>query len=56
MPGREGGGELVGPLAPTAIDDHHDLWLGFPKDAHDLLHILAQGFGVKMQHDLLEDF
>jgi hypothetical protein len=53
---REGGGELVGPMDPTAIDDHHALLLGFPKDAPDLMHILAQGFCVKMRHDLREDF
>src|SRR5437879_11677433 len=40
----------------TAIDDHNDLFVGFAKDVHDLMHILAQGVCVKMRHDLIEDF
>jgi len=40
----------------TAIDDHDDLFVGFAKDVHDLMHILAQCFCVKMRHDLIEDF
>ena len=40
----------------TAIDDHDDIFVGFAKDVHDLMQILAQGFCIKMRHDLVEDF
>ena len=50
------GGKLFGPMDATTIDDHHDLLIGFAKDVHDLMQILAQGFCVKMRHDLIEDF
>ena len=53
---RQCGGQLFGPMDTTAIDDHHDLFAGVAKDVHDLVNILAQGFCVKMRHDLVEDF
>jgi hypothetical protein len=40
----------------TAIDDHDDIFVGFAKDVHDLMQLLAQGFCIKMRHDLREDF
>jgi len=52
----QGGGQFFGPMDATAIHDHHDLFVGFAKDVHDLVNILAQGFCVKMRHDLIEDF
>src|SRR2546426_9503228 len=50
------GGKFFGPMDATALDDHDDLFVGFAKDVHDLMHILAQGVCVKMRHDLIEDF
>lgn len=51
-----GGGQFFSPMDATAIHDHHDLFVGFAKDVHDLMNILAQGFCVKMWHDLIDDF
>ena len=33
--------ELVGPMNPTAIDDHHDLFAELAERRHDLMNILA---------------
>ena len=52
----EGRVELVGPMDPTAIDDHHDVFAGFPEGRHDLMEILAQLLGIKVRHDFIEDF
>ena len=38
----EGRVELVRSMDPAAINDHHDLFVGFAKDVHDLMQILAQ--------------
>ncbi len=43
-------------MDPAPIDDHHDLFPGFAEGRHDLMEILAQLLGIKMGHDLLEDF
>src|SRR5215471_5607366 len=51
----EGRVELVGPMEPAAIDNHHDLFAGFPKDVHDLMKVLAEFLGIKMGDDLIED-
>jgi len=48
--------ELVGPMDPAAIDDHHDLCAGCAEDRHHLVHILAQLLGIKVRHDFREDF
>jgi len=48
--------ELVRPMNPAPIDDHHDLFLGFAEGRHHLVHILAQLLGIKMWHDFIEDF
>ena len=48
--------ELVRPMDPAAIDDHHDLFPGFPEGSHDLVHILAQLLRITMRDDLIEDF
>ena len=52
----EGRVELVRPMDPTPIDDHHDLFPGFPEGGHDLVHIVAQLLRIKMRDDLIEDF
>jgi hypothetical protein len=52
----EGRVELVRPMEPTAIDDHHHLFLGFAEGRHDLMEILAQFLGIKMRDDFVEDF
>jgi hypothetical protein len=48
--------ELGRPLDPAAIDDHHDVFAGFPEGRHDLMEILAQLLGIKVRHDCREDF
>jgi hypothetical protein len=52
----EGRVELVRPLDPAAIDDHHDLFAGFAEGGHHLMEILAPLLGIKMRDDLIEDF
>ena len=53
---RQRRGQFLRPMDATAIHHHNDLSVGFAKDVHDLMNILAQGFCVKMRHDLIEDF
>ena len=45
----EGRVELVRPMNPAAVDDHHDLFAGFAEGRHDLMEILAQLLGIKMR-------
>jgi hypothetical protein len=52
----EGRVELVGPMDPAAIHDHHDVFAGFAEGGHDLMEILASLLGVKVGHDFREDF
>jgi hypothetical protein len=52
----EGGVELVRPMAPAAIHDHHDLLLSFLEGRHHLVQILTQLLGIKVRHDFIEDF
>src|SRR4029453_14006217 len=47
--------ELVRPMDPAAIHDHHHLFVGFTKDVHDLMEVLAQLLGIKVRDDLIED-
>ena len=47
--------ELVRPMDPAAIDDHHNVFPGFAEDRHHLVHILAQLLGIKVRHDCRED-
>jgi hypothetical protein len=49
------GGEFACPMDATTIDDQHDFFAGFAKDAHDLMEILPEFVGIKMGHDLIED-
>src|SRR5262245_19669605 len=48
--------ELVRPMNPAAVDDHHDLFASFAEGRHDLMEILAQLLGIKVRHDFIEDF
>ena len=52
----EGRVELVRPMDPAAIDDHHDLFAGFAEGGHHLMEILAQLLRIKVRHDCREDF
>ena len=47
--------ELVRPMDPAAIDDHHNVFPGFAEDRPHLVHILAQLLGIKVRHDCRED-
>ena len=48
--------ELVRPMDPAAINDHHDLFPRFLEGRHHLVQILAQLLGIKVRHDFIEDF
>jgi hypothetical protein len=48
--------ELVRPMNPAAVDDHHDLFASFAEGRHDLMEILAQLLGIKVGHNFIEDF
>jgi hypothetical protein len=48
--------ELVRPMDPAPIDDHHDLFCDFAEGCHHLVDILAQLLGIKTGHDCIEDF
>ena len=52
----EGRVELVRPMDPAAIDDHHDLFPGLAEGRHHLMKILAQLLGIKVRHNCIEDF
>ena len=52
----EGRVELVGPMDPAAIDDHHDVFARFAEGGHDLMEILTQLLGIKVGYDFIEDF
>jgi hypothetical protein len=51
----EGRVELVRPMDPAPIDDHHDLFPGCAEGRHHLMEILAQLLGIKVRDDLIED-
>ena len=52
----EGRVELVRPVDPAPIDDHHHLFLGFLEGRHHLVDILAQLLRIKVRDDFREDF
>ena len=52
----ERGLELVRPVDPAAIDDHHDLFVRFAEDRHHLVNILTQLLSIKVRHNFIEDF
>ena len=49
----EGRVELMRPMDPAPIDDHHHLFAGFTKDVHDLMEVLAEFLSIKMGDDLI---
>jgi len=51
----EGRVELVRPMDPAALDDHHHLFAGCAEGRHDLMDILAQLLGITVGHDCRED-
>src|SRR5262245_27737640 len=51
----EGRIELMGPMDPAAIHDHHDVFVSFAEGGHDWMEILAQLLGIKVRHDFIED-
>src|SRR5262245_4242831 len=51
----EGCLELVGPMDPAAIHDHHDVFAGFAADCHHLMEILAECLSIQVRHDCRED-
>src|SRR5712691_1213469 len=52
----EGRIELVCPMDPAAIDDHHDLFPHFAEGGHHLMQILASLLGIKVGHDFIKNF
>ena len=52
----EGRVELVRPVDPTTIDDHHDLFADCAAGRHPLMPILAQLLGITVGHDFIKDF
>ena len=48
--------ELVRPMNPAPIDDHHDLFTDFAEGRHHLVDILAQLLRIKVRDDFIEDF
>ena len=48
--------QLMRPMNPTAIDDHHDFLRGFAKGGHHLMDVLAQFLRIEMGHNFIEDF
>jgi hypothetical protein len=52
----EGRVELMRPLDPAAIDDHHDLLVRCAEGRHHLMPILAKLLGIKVRHHFRENF
>ena len=48
--------ELVRPMNPAAIDDHHDLFPSSAESRHHLMDILTKLLGIKVRHDFIADF
>jgi hypothetical protein len=48
--------ELVRPRDPAAIDDQHALCAGFAAGGPHLMQLLAQLLGIKVRHNVREDF
>src|SRR5438105_15311518 len=47
--------ELVCPIDPAAIHDHHDVFAGMAEGGPDLRELLASRLGIKVGHDCIED-
>src|SRR5216683_1170405 len=48
--------ELVRPVDPAAVDDHHHFFASFAADCHYWMEILTQLLGIKVRHNFIEDF
>jgi hypothetical protein len=48
--------ELMRPLDPAPLDDHHHLFAGCAEDRHHLMEILPPLLGIKVRDDFREDF
>lgn len=48
--------ELMRPMDPTPVNDHHDLFLGGAEDCHHLVDIVTQVLRIEVGHDFIEDF
>src|SRR5215510_3659077 len=48
--------QLVRPVDPAALHDHHHLFIRFAEGRHDLMEILPQLLNIKVRHDFVEDF
>jgi hypothetical protein len=46
--------ELLRPMDPTPVDDHHDLFLGSAEARHHLVDRVAQVLRIEVGHDFLE--
>jgi hypothetical protein len=51
----EGRSELVRPLAPAAIDNHHDVLARLAAGGHHLMEIWTEVLGLEVGHDFRED-
>jgi hypothetical protein len=51
----EGRVQLVRPMEATLLGNHHDFFPGVPKDAHHLMDVLAEGVGITMGDDCIDD-
>ena len=52
----EGRVELMCPMDPAAVDDHHDLFPSSAESRHHLMEIVTKLLGIKVRHDFLADF
>src|SRR6266581_1818175 len=48
--------ELVRPMDPAPVNDHHDVFPDCAEGGHDWMDILAPLLGINMRHDFVEDF
>ena len=51
----EGRVELMRPLDPAPIDDHHHLFTGVAEDRHHWMELWTQLLGIKVRHAFRED-
>jgi hypothetical protein len=52
----EGHVELVCPVDPAAIDDHHHLFAELAERRHDLMNVVAELLRIKVGHNFIKDF
>src|SRR2546430_1918762 len=46
--------QLLRPMDPAAIDDHDEVFAGFPEGGQHLMELWAQLLGINMRDDLIE--